>query len=135
MVKEKAVLRALIHMLDAIQQQAFDAGSAANVILDRGIEMLSELSRDFEADRNSGMPYRDAALSLLQEFDAEEGVRIFTDADDLDGLVGGFRAGELVIFTAEPLSAKRYWRSKRVGGPAAMDGTHSFARGRCAYSI
>jgi replicative DNA helicase len=38
---------------------------------------------------------------LLQEFDSKEGVRIFTDIDELDRLTGGFRAGELVLFTAE----------------------------------
>jgi len=100
-VKEKAVLRGLIFLASAIQEQALGASEAPDVVLDRAIESFSEIARNLEADKDCGMVYRDAALSLLHEFDSGSGVRIFTDIDELDRLTGGFRAGELVLFTAE----------------------------------
>lgn len=100
-IKGKAVLRNLIYAAHAIQEDALDAEDDADFILDRGIEKLSEIARDIEADRDCGVTYREAAASLLHEFDSGEGVRIFTDIDQLDRLTGGFRSGELIIFTAE----------------------------------
>ena len=100
-VKEKAILRRVIYLTSAVQEQALAAGDDAEAILDRSIEALSEIARTLDADRDTGTTYRDAAAGLLQEFDSQEGVRIFTDIDELDRLTGGFRAGELVLFTAE----------------------------------
>jgi replicative DNA helicase len=100
-IKDKAVRRSVAHAAAAIQEHALSGTDVAEKVLDRAIETLSGFARDIESDQDSGITYRDAALSLLQEFDSGEGVRIFTDIDELDRLTGGFRAGELVLFTAE----------------------------------
>ena len=100
-IKAKAVRRRMIRATHDLYEAAFAAPESEEKLLDRGIETFSEIARDLEADRDSGIPYRDAAGELLHEFDAGEGVRIFTDVDELDRLTGGFRAGELVLFTAE----------------------------------
>jgi replicative DNA helicase len=100
-VKAYAVRRTILYQFAALYEAGFATGESEDALLDRGIEALSEIARDRDADRDFGIPYRNAAATLLQEFDANEGVRIFTDIDELDRLTGGFRAGELVLFTAE----------------------------------
>ncbi len=105
LVKDKARLRSLIHAASQIQEVAFVGGEVAEV-LDGAIEKLSDLARDAEADRDEGTTYRDAAIHLLSELDKATGVRIFTGLQELDKLTGGFRAGELVVFTAETGTGK-----------------------------
>jgi len=100
-VKARATRRALIYATEQIRKDAFGATDSEDEIVDRSIERFSSIARELETDRDCGTTYRDAAASLLQEFDSKEGVRIFTDIDELDRLIGGFRAGELVLFTAE----------------------------------
>jgi len=100
-VKDKALRRSLVYAAAAIQEHALSGSDVAEKVFDQAIETLSGFARDIEAYHNGGIVYRDAALSLLQEFDSQEGVRIFADIDDLDRVTGGFRAGELVLFTAE----------------------------------
>ena len=100
-LKDKAVRRATAREAYATYEHAISGSDTAEKVLDRGIEQLSAIARDLEADRDCGTSYREAAASLLHEFDSQEGVRIFTDVDELDRLTGGFRAGELVLFTAE----------------------------------
>jgi replicative DNA helicase len=100
-LKDKAMRRVIAHKAYATYEHAISGTDTAERVLDRAIDELSAVARDLEADRDCGTSYRDAATSLLHEFDSQEGVRIFTDIDDLDRLTGGFRAGELVLFTAE----------------------------------
>jgi len=100
-VKARSLRRAVIYAAEQTREDAFTAAESEDVIVERSIERFSGLARDLEADRDGGTTYLDAAASLLQEFDSKEGVRIFTDIDELDRLTGGFRAGELVLFTAE----------------------------------
>jgi replicative DNA helicase len=100
-VKAYALRRRIIGRTHAIYEAAFETVDSEEVLLDRAIEQLSEIARDREADQDTGTSYRNAAAALLNEFDAKEGVRIFTDIDELDRLTGGFRSGELVLFTAE----------------------------------
>lgn len=100
LVRDKEMLREVINTASEIQRYAFSSGSAGEA-LDQAIEKLSELARKTEEQNDLGISCRDAAASLLQSFDAQDSVRIFTDVDELDRLTGGFRAGELVIFTAE----------------------------------
>ena len=100
-IKAKATRRRMIHAAHAIYESGFDVADAEDALLDRGIESLSEIARNLDADQDFGSTYQNAASRLLAEFDAKDGVRIFTDVDELDRLTGGFRAGELVLFTAE----------------------------------
>jgi len=100
-LKALTARRTLARATFRLYEDSFTAPESPEELLDRGIEELSGIARDLETDRDCGMSYRDAASALLGEFDSGEGVRIFTDIDELDRLIGGFRAGELVLFTAE----------------------------------
>jgi replicative DNA helicase len=100
-LKGLAARRAAARTALKLYEDAFDAPQSTEENPDGGIEKLSDIARSLEADRDCGMSYRDAASALLDEFDSGDGVRIFTDIDELDRLTGGFRSSELVIFTAE----------------------------------
>ncbi len=100
-IKGLAARRALAAAALGVYEAALSAPESVEELLDGGIEKLSEIARGLEADRDCGTTYREAAAALLNEFDAGDGVRIFTDIDELDRIIGGFRSGELVIFTAE----------------------------------
>ena len=123
-VKEKALLRRLIHQTDAIQQQAFEAEEDAEAILDRAANAVSELACDLKTDRDEGASYRDAASRLIQSFDSSDALRIFTDVEKLDAVTGGFRAGELVLFTAETGTGKTLL-GQQTRRRACRDGHHS----------
>ena len=100
-IKKLAARRSLAQIALLIYEKALSAPESVEELLDTGIEKLSEIARNLEADRDCGITYRAAAATLLDEFDAKTGVRIFTDINELDRIIGGFRSGELVIFTAE----------------------------------
>lgn len=100
-IKAHSVRRTLIYAAEQIREEAYTGPDSTDELIDRCINRFSEIARDLEADRDNGISYREAAASLLHEFDSQEGVRIFSDINELDRLTGGFRAGELVLFTAE----------------------------------
>ena len=116
--------RRMIRAADKLYEAAFAASDSEETLLDHGIEEFSEIARDLETDRDSGIPYRDAAAALLAEFDSQEGVRIFTDVDELDRLTGGFRAGELILFTAETGVGKTLL-AQQTRRRACRDGRHT----------
>jgi replicative DNA helicase len=132
-LKDKAMRRAIAHKAYATYEHAISGSDTAEKVLDRGIEQLSAIARDLEADRDCGTSYREAAASLLHEFDSKEGVRIFTDIDELDRLTGGFRAGE-VYSLRRPVSARRCSPNRRGAGPATMDVIRCSAPVRCGPS-
>jgi replicative DNA helicase len=116
--------RALARTAFRLYEDSFSAPDSAEALLDDGIEALSNIARDVEADRDSGTSYRDAASALLGELDSGEGVRIFTHIDELDRLTGGFRAGELVLFTAETGVGKTLL-AQQTRRRACRDGRHT----------
>ncbi len=123
-IKSHSVRRALIHSADEIREEAFTSPDSADEIVDRIIERFSDIARAIEANRDNGTSYRDAAALLLQEFESQTGVRIFSDIDDLDKLTGGFRAGELVLFTAETGVGKTLL-AQQTRRRSCRDGCHS----------
>lgn len=123
LVKEKARLRSLICTAAKIQENAFEADDSGE-LLDHAIEEFSELARSAEADQEETTGFRDASAQLLQSLSGGSGVRIYTDVDELDRLTGGFRAGELVLFTAETGVGKTLFaqQTRRRG---CRDGLHA----------
>lgn len=59
-----------------------------------------------ESTEDDGVTHFDAASRALMELDQDTGPKIYTDVDQLDRIIGGFRPGELVIITAETGSGK-----------------------------
>jgi len=108
-VKEKAVLRNLIHATYAIQQQALEAEEDADAILDRAESSIFQLAEDRIRAGFVGVK------ELVREnFDRLE--RIFTEGrritglatgyQQLDNLTSGLQPSELIILASRPSIGK-----------------------------
>lgn len=108
-VKEKAVLRSLIHSTAAIQEQALTAGEEADVILDRAESAIFQLAEDRVKAGLVGVK------DLVRE-NYERLERIFSEGRRITGLASGYPAldnetaglqpSELVILAARPSMGK-----------------------------
>jgi len=108
-VKEKAVLRNLIHSVSAIQEQALLAGDDADVILDRAESQIFQLAEDRVKAGLIGVK------DLVKEgFDRLE--KIFSEGRRITGLATGYASldnetaglqpSELIILAARPSMGK-----------------------------
>jgi replicative DNA helicase len=108
-VKEKAVLRNLIHATDAIQQQALDAGEDADLILDRAESFIFQLA---EERVRAGL----IGVKELVRENYERLERIFSEGRRITGLgtgyarldneTAGLQPSELIILASRPSMGK-----------------------------
>ena len=108
-VKEKAVLRNLIHSASAIQEQALAAGDDADVILDRAESQIFQLAEDRVKAGLIGV--KDLVKEGFERLEKifSEGRRITglaTGYANLDNETAGLQASELVILAARPSMGK-----------------------------
>jgi replicative DNA helicase len=108
-VKEKAVLRSLIHSAAAIQEQALAAGDEADTILDRAENAIFQLAEDRVRAGLIGIKevVRDGFERLEKIF--SEGRRITglaTGYSGLDNETAGLQPSELIILAARPSMGK-----------------------------
>jgi len=108
-VKEKAVLRSLIHSASAIQEQALAAGDDADTILDRAESAIFQIAEDRVRAGLIGVKelVRENFERLERIF--SEGRRITglgTGYIDLDNQTAGLQPSELVILAARPSMGK-----------------------------
>jgi len=67
---------------------------------DTAIDQLSKISMEFFGG-GDGITERKAAIELMQSLEETNPRTIYTGIDKLDEITGGFRPGEVVIFTAQ----------------------------------
>jgi replicative DNA helicase len=108
-VKEKAVLRSLIHAADAIQQQALDAGDDPDSILDRAESIIFQIAEDRVRAGLIGVKelVREGFERLEKVF--SEGRRLTglpTGYARLDNETAGLQPSELIILAARPSMGK-----------------------------
>jgi replicative DNA helicase len=108
-VKEKAVLRNLIHSASAIQEQALAAGDDADVILDRAESQIFQLAEDRVKAGLIGV--KDLVKEGFERLEKifSEGRRITglaTGYASLDNETAGLQPSELVILAARPSMGK-----------------------------
>jgi replicative DNA helicase len=108
-VKEKAILRSLIHSASAIQEQALAANDDADVILDRAESTIFQLAEDRVKAGLIGVKdlVKDGFERLEKIF--SEGRRITglaTGYSGLDGETAGLQPSELIILAARPSMGK-----------------------------
>src|ERR1700689_2246436 len=108
-VKEKAILRSLIHSAAVIQEQALAAGDDADVILDRAESSIFQLAEDRVKAGLIGVKelVRDNFERLEKIF--SEGRRITglaTGYANLDNETAGLQPSELIIVAARPSMGK-----------------------------
>ncbi|HWY26407.1 MAG TPA: replicative DNA helicase [Candidatus Angelobacter sp.] len=108
-VKEKAVLRSLIHSTAAIQEQALQAGEDADTILDRAESEIFQIAEDRVRSGLIGVK------ELVRE-NFERLERIFSEGRRITGLATGYagldnetaglQPSELIILAARPSMGK-----------------------------
>ena len=108
-VKEKALLRNLIHATYAIQQQALEAEEDADVILDRAESSIFQLAEERVRQGFVGVKelVRENFDRLARIF--TEGKRVTglsTGYQQLDNLTSGLQPSELLILAARPTMGK-----------------------------
>jgi replicative DNA helicase len=108
-VKEKSLLRALIHATHAIQQQALEGEEDADSILDRAESSIFQLAED--RVRSGLVGLHDVVTESRERISHiyEGGHRITglsTGYDLLDNLTSGLQPSELIILAARPSMGK-----------------------------
>jgi replicative DNA helicase len=108
-VKEKALLRSLIHSTHAIQQEALEADEDADVILDRAESTIFQLAEERVRAGFIGVKelVRENFDRLARIF--TEGKRITglpTGYQQLDNITSGLQPSELLILAARPSMGK-----------------------------
>ncbi len=108
-VKEKSMLRNLIHTAHSIEQQALEAEEDADLLLDRAESRIFELADDRIRAGFIGVKELVKDNYELIERLVSEGRRITgisTGYDQLDNLTSGLQKSELIILAARPSMGK-----------------------------
>ncbi|HLW83147.1 MAG TPA: replicative DNA helicase [Candidatus Acidoferrales bacterium] len=108
-VREKAVLRNLIHATEAIQEQAFEARDSVDEILDRAESFVFKLAE--ERIRAGFVGVKELILDNTPRLERifNEGKRVTglaTNYSQLDNLTSGLQPSELIIIAARPSMGK-----------------------------
>src|SRR5271169_2750039 len=108
-VKEKALLRNLIHATDKIQQNAFEGEDGADAILDNAESSIFALAED--RVRAGLLPIKDIVRDNFERLEKifREGKSITgipTGYTELDKLTSGLQPSELLILAARPSQGK-----------------------------
>ena len=108
-VKEKSLLRGLIHATHAIQQTALEAEEDADAILDQAESSIFQLAED--RVRSGLVPMKEVVRDNIERLERviTEGKRITglaTGYSQLDNLTSGLQPSELIILAARPSVGK-----------------------------
>ncbi len=108
-VKEKAILRNVIHATYAIQQQALEAEEDADAILDRAESTIFQLAEDrvragFVGVKDLVRENFDRLARILTEGKRVTGLS--TGYNQLNNITSGLQASELIILAARPAVGK-----------------------------
>jgi replicative DNA helicase len=99
-VRERAVLRKVIHHTQTLQILALEGGSAPEILLDSAVQTLMEMALECSTAKTETKSYREASAAFLKTFDERSSIRFVTGIDRLDYMTGGFQAGELITICA-----------------------------------
>ena len=120
-VKEATLRRALINAARGITSQAAEGIEDPLTVLDRALESFTAIGAESFLAGDEGVTYREAALSHLASLERNDGVRVFTDVDEIDRLTGGFRSRELILVTADTGVGKTLF-AQQIRRRACQDG-------------
>jgi replicative DNA helicase len=114
-VTKKAQQRDFIHTLERLTEEAWDAEGEIDSLFDRALLEIVEVSKRASSTTDD-LTDMDAGLEVLARLDDTNEIRIISGVRALDAMTGGFRAGELVVVTAETGTGKTLFASqvKRV---------------------
>ena len=124
-VRDKAMLRALIHACNNTMSQAIDQSDTVEEILDRAEAEVFAISQG-----RVGNDFKDVASIVKDSFGSvdallKRGQRITgmeTHFSDLDGLTSGFQPSDLIIIAARPSMGKTAFAMNIAENAAVQDG-------------
>ena len=100
-LKSGTLRRAISSVARGIIGQVAEGVEDPLTVLDHALESFATIGADSFLPGDEGVTYREAALSHLASLERNDGVRVFTDVDEIDKLTGGFRPRELILITAD----------------------------------
>jgi len=106
-VREKALLRALIHTTTEILRDAYDPTAACRDLLNQAEERVFAINDERSEDQVTSM--HDVLVAAFAQIDRRAGgeaTGIPTGFGDLDSLTGGMHDAELIILAARPSMGK-----------------------------
>lgn len=123
-LRRMSISRESVRLLENAQVLLLRGSGRPEQLLEGAIEKLSEIVRKSDELGDQGISYFDAAAEALTELGEDTGLKIYTGVTRLDEWTGGFRAGELVIVTAETGSGKTLL-AQQTRARACQDGYRS----------
>lgn len=120
-LRELSVARNATVLFESLQTLLQRGNGEPQQIIQSAIEKLSELARSGDELADQGVTYFEAARQALESIGQEKSIKIYSDVDGLDRIIGGFRPGELVIVTAETGSGKTLF-AQQTRARACRDG-------------
>jgi replicative DNA helicase len=110
----KAQQRALIRALTKISAEAWDVNVEPrdiDVLFESAISAISKIATQSDSSLDDATDFQ-AGVAMVDALDSPQTVRIITGIQKLDEITGGFRAGELVVITAETGTGKTLFASQ-----------------------
>ena len=92
-------------MLDC-QSEIVEPSVNVEEVVGETINHLREILEGGSSEVDAGITEHDAALEMMARIDADSGSRVWTGIGRLDEMLGGFRAGELVLVCGETGTGK-----------------------------
>ena len=125
-VVDKSLTRRVINACNNVTSRCLEGTDRADVLVDLAVAQFLEIG---ERDSGAARTYRQAAVDLLKKLAEGKLKRVFVGVGEVDKTVGGFLAGELVLYTAEPGVGKTFLAAQ-TRRRACRDGLHTlFASG------
>jgi replicative DNA helicase len=106
-VKEKAMLRALITACTSTLRDCYDSGDPAATVLDRGEGRIFEIAQ--QKTSNQAVPLTDVLHETFEMLDRQTGEHfsgVTSGFIELDNLTSGLQRGEMIIIAARPSVGK-----------------------------
>jgi replicative DNA helicase len=118
-VRDKEILRRIVHATETIRQLGFDQDSQA---VDKSVEIISAIAAEYRSQRTA-ISRQGASVQALAALD-RPAVRVSTGIPKLDDHLGGLGPGELCVATAYTGTGKTYF-ALQVADEACKVGLHS----------
>ena len=132
----KAQQRSLIRILSRSREAAFDphiGPGDLDTLLEDAIASIVKIANQSDSAADDATDF-DAGLTMMERLEDTKTVRIVSGIKSLDEITGGFRAGELIVVTAETGTGKTLFASQIKRNSCANDWHCLFANGEMLAS-
>lgn len=121
-LKEFRARREVAALCEAIRNLVLETPGSPSELIDTLLERGAAIGKSAESE-DRGDTYKEAATSLLFNNSVGEQIRVHTGIRSVDEMTGGFRSGELIVYTAETGVGKTFF-ALQTGKYACRAGHH-----------